>query len=95
MVSQQQAREIAAAYLTRKDVPADWKGIGKVVTLCELERCHMATPSLWFLAAVDLSNCWIAYVERAGPPVIRSSDVILVDQATGEVPYAGSASDEG
>jgi hypothetical protein len=95
MMSKQQAREIAEAYLTRDDVPADWQGIRDVVTLRELAPRHKAASPFWFLTKIDPSKCWIAYVQRAGPPMIRSSTVVLIDQETGAVLYAGSACDEG
>lgn len=45
---------------------------------------------------VDLSACWVAYLQpRGGPAMIGSSHIVIVRAIDGEVVYIGSAHDEG
>ena len=43
----------------------------------------------------DWTAVWIAYLNSTQPMALRSSEIIVIDKATGEVRYRGSAWDEG
>ena len=43
---------------------------------------------------LDWSNCWIAFLTHPGAG-LRSSDIVVIDKATGAIRYTGSANDEG
>jgi hypothetical protein len=44
---------------------------------------------------VDVSNCWIAYIENTDNWTLQSSIIIAIDKTNGQVRYSGSAKDEG
>jgi hypothetical protein len=90
-ISREQARIIAEEHLARPGALVGGAGIRGVYALAELDHRE---PTVY---GVDLQHCWIAYVQReqTGVLVIRSSDIVLVSMTTGDVVYAGSASDEG
>ena len=68
------------------------KTLRQVVDLEELQAQGVRLPSLY---GVDLSDCWIAYLETRTPWALRSSDIVVIEKATGAVRYKGSANDEG
>lgn len=101
MVSREQAIELATEV-------AETMGriVAAVRDLADFDRAdrEVGTPRKYSDAigrlplayGVDLSNCWIAYL---GPPPGRfglfSSDIVIIDKATGAIRYSGSANDEG
>ena len=86
MVSREEAAEIA-----RLDALAH--GLGTSVGSVLLpEEISFRVPSLYM---VDLRGCWVAYIERIGPPALRSSTIVVVRRDNGCVLYRGSANDEG
>ncbi len=85
-VSRDQALELA-----REVADLLGQGISDVVDLDELTAKGVRTPCLY---NVDLSDCWIAYLEsqRVG---LGPSEVVVIDRITGALRYIGSANDEG
>ncbi len=66
--------------------------IGEVRSIEEVEHRRVA---IYGFPETELSNYWIAYVERDSLWGIRSSTVVLVEKAGGRIAYVGSAGDEG
>jgi len=58
------------------------------------EEITSRKPSMYMVRPVSLHDCWICYLEPKGM-MLTSSEIIVVARETGEVVYAGSASDEG
>jgi len=86
MIDRESAQAIAETYLRG----VGWGyGISTVRLLAEVGR----GPTLY--NGPDLSRCWLAYVDMRESPWLGPSTVILIDQETGEVLYAGGANDEG
>lgn len=50
-------------------------------------------PTMLYNTSLD--NCWIAYLKPLRGFFIESSMIVVIDQSTGNVRYAGSAHDEG
>lgn len=88
MISREQARKIAELSAIKNRLGFE---ISRVVSLDEIPD---RLPSA-YLTAGSLDRSWIAYVEPVLPLSLRSSNVIVVDMASGEIIYAGSANDEG
>ena len=92
-VSRSQALELARVYCCSKH-PA-WKvcDLEGVMDTDEIQRQGASAASLFATVA---RNCWFAYVDPMdGFYGIRGSTVIAVSKVTGQILYAGSASDEG
>ena len=86
MISRERATEIASEVIRENALGT---GIRQTLLLSELRS---RAPSVY---GVDLSNCWIVYVERANGYMIASSTIVAIDRDTGRVNYHGSANDEG
>lgn len=85
-INRAEASRIGAAEITAKAL-----GSGAREALL-LEELGSQPPSLY--RGPDLARCWIVYAMRQDFG-IRSSTVVLISRATGEVLYSGSAHDEG
>jgi len=94
IVTRDEARLIAQDYIASKHKRA-FPDIGSTISdVLRLHEVRFRAPSIFGLPEDRLRDCWIAYVDKP----LRghsSSEVIVVDAATGEVVYAGSANDEG
>lgn len=86
MISRAEAKEIALS-----DAMAHGLGHSVLSVLCP-DEIPGQEPKLY---NVDLSDCWIAYVESPGPLALRSSTIVAIRCADGSVIYRGSANDEG
>ena len=82
-----------------ESAPGQQSGISKemarqVVASYLASKTHFGgAPNIY---GVDLSDCWIVYLERMGDRLmLRSSEIVAVSKRTGEIVYAGSAHDEG
>lgn len=85
MIQRKEAQSIAEAEAKRK-------GLGTGIRHVDLwDELTGRRPTLY---NIDLSHCWIAYIER---PItgLQSSTIVAVDRDFGVVMYAGSANDEG
>lgn len=84
MISRDKAAQIATSF-------AIDHGLGTRVydvrLMTEIE--HSPAPY-----SCSLENCWIAYVEHIGPPMLCSSTIIAIDKESGQVIYSGAANDE-
>jgi len=88
MIVRELARAIAETEVKARKLGT---GVGEVLAFDEL-----AGRSLnMYMVRGDQTRCWVAYVQREFTGRLESSTVILVDQETGEVVYAGGAGDEG
>ena len=101
VVSREQAIELATAVAGKigrtvgsvRDLADFARADREVGTLVKYSDAVGRPPCVYGL---DLSNCWIAYL--APPPGrfgLFSSDIVVIDKATGAVRYSGSANDEG
>lgn len=79
MITREKASEIAASR-------------GKVTKVLSVEE--VSRPPLIY-GLDNLTNYWIAYLDREMPWMIQSSLVVLVSQQDGRVAYVGHACDEG
>lgn len=85
-VDRAEALRIGAAEITAKGL-----GSGAREALL-LQEITASLPKLY--RGPDLARCWIVYAAR--PEFgIRSSNIVLISRATGEVLYSGPAFDEG
>ena len=87
MISRKRAVEVATDV-----VGTMGRTLSEVRDLADPARQGVRAPCVYNL---DLSNSWIAYL--APPPGrfgLFSSDIVVIDKATGAVGYAGSANDE-
>lgn len=84
-ISREEAGRIAEAAAVARKI-----GFG-VRHVYRLDEIPFRRPLLW---NVDLEHCWIAYIER-GNHDLRASTIVVLDEETGVVRYAGSANDEG
>lgn len=85
-ITRSEAFEIATKYNAEHRI-----GV-RVREVLLLEELQFREPSLY---GVSLDDCWIAYVERDGPPRLIESLIIAIDSNDGTIRYAGGASDEG
>jgi len=87
MISRGQARAIAeSAVLARGMASSIW-------TIWLEEEVFTRPPSIY--NGLDLSRCWIAYLENPNTSIHQSSTIVLIDREDGEVRYVGSGNDEG
>ncbi len=99
-VSREQAHQIASEHLLHEDIKGESLAgettaqknprIREVLAANEL---RVSAPRVYGLRIV-LEDCWIAYVDQPFT-ALRSSHVVLVTRASGEVVYSGPANDEG
>lgn len=85
---------MAEEYLARELGRQTTAGAGGIREVLRLDELQFRAPWIHGFPPERLRDCWIAYVDRRVRG-LSSSEVILVDVATGEVQYAGSAHDEG
>jgi len=86
-ISSDQALELAREVADTLD-----REVTDVADLAGLTAKGVRTPCIY---DVDPSDCWIAYLAPRNPYALRSSDIVLIEKATGAVRYIGSANDEG
>ena len=90
-ITREQACEIAAQYLQQKS----W-GNFKVNKVLAWDEINFRKPCIYYVRPFDIEKCWIAYLD--GPwtgLALKSSDIAIISRDSGEVVYAGTASDEG
>ena len=86
LIDREEAHRIATI-----EIAAHSLGTG-VRRLCDPAEIDGRLPVLY--NGPDLESCWIAYAES---PITgtRSSNIVLISRATGDVLYSGSAHEEG
>lgn len=90
LIGREEVRPIAEAYVAEGARFKDGRLAGRsVAAIRQISTADLNIYGEW------PDTCWIAYVRSEKPYVVRSSDVLLISMDTGEVLYAGSASDEG
>lgn len=60
--------------------------------------CHGRKPARFSIYASLPEPCWwvqVPWNDESGPPVLRSSRVIVIGRQTGKILYDGPAGDEG
>ena len=87
-MTRDEARRIASDYLRQRGRDV---GIRHVLLWDEIT---FRKPAPYFSGSVRPEDCWVCYLESQGW-MLASSEIVLVARETGEVVYAGSASDEG
>lgn len=92
-VTREQARDIAERFLAEPNERfVDAAGIGDVVDRQELRERGTREP---FIYGSHTEDPWIAYILPKQVLGFRSSEIIMISKATGDIVYSGSASDEG
>jgi hypothetical protein len=93
-MTRDEARAVAQKHLGRERPHGSTSAGTKIRDVLRFDELQFRAPSIYGFPPERLRDCWIAYVDR---PLrgLFSSEVILIDAATGEVLYAGSANDEG
>lgn len=86
MISRDEAAEIA-----RREAIAHRLG-GEVSKVFHPNEITFRAP---FVLDGMPENCWVAYIEKSRPPMLRSSTIVIVDCERGTVLYRGIAGDEG
>ena len=85
-ISREQAVELATDFAQTMG-----RAVREVRDLADLALLGIRSPCVYGL---DPSTCWIAYLSIPGFG-LRSSEIVVIDKATGGVRYTGSAHDEG
>ena len=87
-MTRDEARQIASDYLRQR---------GRDVRIRHVllwDEITVRKPAPYFTSPVRPEDCWVCYLESQ-VMMLASSEIVLVTRDTGEVVYAGSASDEG
>lgn len=73
------------------------QALAQPVTVAPL-ICHARNPTHFNIYAGFPEPCWwvqVPWNDDSGPPVLRSSHVIVIGRQSGKILYDGSAGDEG
>ena len=88
MLTRLQAKKIAECLIAKDE---QFSGVGSVLAFEEISQ---KKPIAGYSGA-DLSQCWIAYLNRLVSLSLCESWIIAIDKETGNAVYFGGAGDEG
>ena len=88
MLTRLQAKKIAECLIAKDE---QFSGVGSVLAFEEISQ---KKPIAGYSGA-DLSQCWIAYLNRLDSLSLCESWIIAIDKEIGNAVYFGGANDEG
>ena len=90
-MNRDEARLKAESYLTALRERGEFPEATGVREILRVDELSARRPPLY---GIRLEQCWIAYLARP-PRGLFSSTILVIDDATGDLVYSGSAHDEG
>lgn len=92
MICREDAARLAIEKLQLRSLAFDNLTVRMVVSADEIAGRR---PLTYVVGNGGVEDCWFVYFEQTSCPTLRSSTIMLISRATGDVVYFGSAGDEG